>query len=106
MKNANIGMVDGGNGPRFTLETVSKIGLVGKMLRKNLDRHRAVKTRVARPIHFSHAASSNRSQDLVRTELCACSQSHDSEAYRTRIVSGRITRNRKIGTVSIGIHLS
>ena len=40
-------------------------------LRQNLDRDVAIEVRVARPIHFAHAAGSEGGDDFVRTEAGA-----------------------------------
>ena len=52
-------------------------GRIGRDLgRENLQRNVATKTRVARPIHFSHPASAKRADNFIRTQTDASQQGH------------------------------
>jgi hypothetical protein len=63
-------MVQGGDRVRFALEALREL-LVG-----NLDGDGAIQSRVASLVHFSHAASAQRRNDLVRTQPGSGSQGH------------------------------
>jgi len=70
-------MIQRGDGLGFPFEAHLACGIGGKMLRENLDRNRAVKTRVASAVDFAHTTRAEGRQYFVRTELCAWSQRHN-----------------------------
>jgi len=47
------------------------------MGRKNLDGDRTVEARIARPIHFAHAARAQRRENLIGTEFGARRECHE-----------------------------
>lgn len=71
MKRADVGMVQRRDCPRFSLKPLLRLRAVGKMRRKNFDGHAAVKSRVARSIHLSHATRAKRRLDFIRTKSAA-----------------------------------
>ena len=66
----NVRMVQGGERPGFPLESGDTLRISDEHRRKNLDGDVSSEFRVARPIHFAHAAGSESGDDLVRTEAC------------------------------------
>jgi hypothetical protein len=48
-----------------------ELRILRKMTRQDLDRDRAIESRIARTIHFAHAASAQRRLDFVRAEFRA-----------------------------------
>ena len=75
-------------------------GQIGQdLFRENLQRNVATKTRVARPIHFSHSASAKRADDFIGTQANASRRGIDGnflQVYWTscisRLVKGLIHR--------------
>src|SRR5450631_1817273 len=76
MQGTDVGMVQRRNHPRFAIETVLGLRVVGKMGRQNLDGNGAVKAGVAGTVDFSHSASAKGSEDFVRSELRAGGEGH------------------------------
>ena len=69
VKNADVGMVQAGDGARFTLEALAAHGIAGEMRRQNLDGHGAVKAGVPGAINLAHPARAQRREDFVRPEF-------------------------------------
>jgi hypothetical protein len=59
------GVIECGNGARFSLESLAGFGRTRQVLEQNLYRDFAPEPRVARAIHFAHAACTERRDDLV-----------------------------------------
>ena len=74
MHGDDVGVIEGGNHLRFTLETGETIPIGGEVLGQHLDRDVAIKRGVARPVHLSHTARPERSEDLVMSECLADQQ--------------------------------
>ncbi len=64
----DVGVVQRGEKLGFTLKASQAFGIGGEVLGENLDGDIAVKLRIPRPIHLSHAALAERFKDLVMTE--------------------------------------
>ncbi len=69
-------MVQRGNGAGFALEALLGLEIGRKMRRKNLDGDSAFEARVAREVHFAHAASTQRGLNFIRTEFRARGEGH------------------------------
>ena len=65
MNGRNVRMVQGGERLRLALEPSQPLLVFGERFRQHLDRHLTLELRVARPIHLSHAARTERAKDLV-----------------------------------------
>ena len=55
---------------RFTVKPRQAFGILGDRREKDLDRDVAIQLRVARAIHFTHAARTEAAEDFVRAESC------------------------------------
>ena len=73
---ADVRMIQRGHRARFALEPFRKL------LAGNLDGDRAVEARVARLVHFPHAARANEREDLIGTELRAGREGHSNVSFR------------------------
>ena len=62
---ADVGMVERGNRSRFAFKTL------GELCGRNLDCNQATQPRIARPIHFAHAARTNSGFYALGSELCS-----------------------------------
>ena len=65
VERADVGMVQRRHGARLPLEPCAEA------VAANLDRDRALQTRIARRVHVPHTACANRVQDFVGTETRA-----------------------------------
>ena len=63
-------MVQRRNRARFTLETL------GELLFRDLNRNVPVKPLIARQPNRSHAAFANRTEEVIRAEICAGGKAH------------------------------
>lgn len=81
VQGADIGMRELGDGTSFVLESMAKMGILGKMLRQNLDRDEAIEATVSSAINFSHASGAEWGKNFVRTEFCAWSEGHTLRDY-------------------------
>ena len=66
---ANVQVVQAGDGLRLALEPLLEIGVRGDMLRQDLDGDGAVESGVSGFVHFSHTASPDGGDDLIRPEV-------------------------------------
>src|SRR4029079_8452999 len=64
----DVGVREGGSGPRFPLETGNPLRIEGEPLRKDLQGDRAAEARVPSAIDLAHPPRPQRSEDLVRPE--------------------------------------
>src|SRR5262249_11674978 len=64
---------------RLSLETRSTIRVGGQRIRQQLQRHIATQLRIACAIALSHAAFAEQSRDLVRADLLANADCHESD---------------------------
>src|SRR5438552_1384513 len=72
---------------RLTLKSRQTLGIVSKVLRKDLDRDLALQPRIAGAIDLAHAACTDGGDDLVRAEAHAVIEGHaglseDGRHYR------------------------
>ena len=67
VKNANVGVVQTGDGARLPLKSLPGFGIGGEMRGQNLDCHIAAEPRVAGAIDFSHTAGAQRCDNFVWT---------------------------------------
>jgi hypothetical protein len=61
-------MIEAGEHLRFAFEAREPIAIRGEVLGQHLDRHLAVQLRIACAVHLTHAARSERRDDLVRAD--------------------------------------
>jgi hypothetical protein len=76
VERTNVRMRELRDRARLTIESLTKARIAGKGLGKNLDRHLAIQTGIARPIHLAHATSAERAADLVRAKSGARRETH------------------------------
>jgi len=65
VERADVGMVQAGDGPGFTLETLLELGVVGEVRRRDLDGDRSVEAGVFGLVDLTHPPGPEWSQDLV-----------------------------------------
>ncbi len=65
----DIWMIQRACGDRFLGESALTVGVAARPIVENLDRHCALQPGVAPAIHLSHAASTERADDLVGPEM-------------------------------------
>jgi len=70
VQRADMRMVQRRDRPRFPLEAL------GEFYRGDLDRDGAIKPRITRLVHLTHAARADGREDFIRTETCAGSLRH------------------------------
>jgi hypothetical protein len=70
----DAGMIQRSERLGLALEAREAIGISGDELREHLDRHVAIQLRIARAIHFAHAADAERAQDALSgpRDIWAC----------------------------------
>ncbi len=56
VQRADVWMIQCGDGARLTLEALARLGVVGEARGQDLDRHRAIESRVARFVDLAHPA--------------------------------------------------
>src|SRR5438034_4736149 len=64
-------MIQRGERLRFTLKPRKAVGVACEGLGQDLDRHVAIQSRIARPIHLPHPAFADPGRDAVDAETCA-----------------------------------
>ena len=74
-------MIQRGGRARFALEATQLVAIRGDGRRQNLDRHGAIQPRVARAVHFAHAARAEQRNDFVRTKMRAWKERHVGANY-------------------------
>ncbi len=62
---ANVGMVQGGGGPRLTAKTLQRLGIVRHFVRQKLQGHEAAEHEVFRLVHHPHAPAAQLFQDAI-----------------------------------------
>ena len=72
----DVGMVERGQRLRFALEAHDAIGVCRECNRQDFERDEAVEVGVARAIHLTHAAGTERAQDFMGTEPGARDERH------------------------------
>ena len=76
IEGADVRVIERGDAPRLTLESIPGLRCDADLCRQDLDCHRAIEARVARLVDFAHAARSNRGQNLVGAEAGAGNEGH------------------------------
>ncbi len=71
VKAANVGIVQSGDRPRFTLESVPKVALRGVLVADQFDGDSSSKPRIADSENLTHPSFAQNGFDLVRADLCA-----------------------------------
>src|SRR5487761_2086754 len=72
----DVRMIQRRHGPRFAFEACPSRGIARYFPAKNLERDVAREARIARTIHFTHAARAQRSEYLVGAKFFACGKRH------------------------------
>ncbi len=62
------GVIQCGDSARFTLELIARLHICGHRRRDHLDSDGAVRTRVARLVHFAHPAGADPRRELIRPD--------------------------------------
>jgi hypothetical protein len=65
MNGADIGMVQGGGGLRFTLKSAQRLRISGHFIGQELQGHKPVQARVLRLVDYTHAATAQLFNDAV-----------------------------------------
>jgi hypothetical protein len=73
---ADVGMRQGGDGPRLALETLFQIGIRREVGGNDLDGNGTVEARIARTVHFSHAAGADGRLNFIRTKSGSRTKRH------------------------------
>jgi hypothetical protein len=76
---ADVGVVERGNRPRLSLESLAVLG------RQVLDRHDALEPGIEGLVDLAHATSANSRFDFVRAETCAGCEEHTLIFSRTQL---------------------
>jgi hypothetical protein len=87
VESRDVGVVDRRECPGFALESREAIGVGGKGLRQDLDRHIAGEFRIPGAIDLAHSAFAQCGEDFVSAEARAGDQAHE---WRTRETIQRI----------------
>ena len=74
---ADIGVIERGGRPRFTLEAFQRLRRRRDSVRQHFDRHHPVETGVRGPIHRAHPAGAERRDDGVGAEASAGSKGQE-----------------------------
>jgi len=73
---ADVGVAEVRDRLRLALEALAQVVVVHEVGGQDLDRHRALETRVPGLVHLSHAASPEGCDDLVRPEAGSFGEAH------------------------------
>ena len=76
VQRANVGVIQTGDRLGLALKACPQNWILGEIRRKNFDRNRAIQTGVSSAVDFTHAARTERREDLVRPEFSASVQCH------------------------------
>ena len=72
----DVGVVEGGDGPRLPFEEAEALGIAGHLLRQHLDRDVAAEAGITGAVDLPHAAGPEELDDLVGSELCVTRKRH------------------------------
>ena len=72
----NVGMVQRRRGAGFLLEPLEALGVCRQGGRQHLDGHVATQARIARSIHFTHAARAERGEHFIGAEPSTGTERH------------------------------
>ena len=76
VERADVRIAQRGNGARFAIESLPKLGIGREMRGKDFQRDDAVEARVGAAIHLAHAARADRCDDFIRPEARARRDGH------------------------------
>jgi len=76
VQDADVGMVQAGDGPGFAFESPMEVGVAGQVLGQHLDGDGAVEARVPTAVDLAHAPGTERRQHFVVTETRAGAEPH------------------------------
>ena len=86
---ADMRMIEGGNGARFAFEAFARLRIVVDARQQHLDRDGPVQPRVARLVHFAHAAGAKRRDHLVGADATAGDENLMRRASDPSTLAGR-----------------
>jgi len=84
MQYADVRVGEGRDGARFSLEALAFLGLAGELAGQDLDGYRAVQASVLGAIHFAHAPSTEKRNNLIGSELLTWNEGHKWRDYSAR----------------------
>src|SRR5262245_6241314 len=87
----DVRMRQRGHRPRLLLEAMQSRRVRG--LRKHLDGHVTIETRVAGPVDLAHTSGPDQRVDLIRTEARACGERHGTANYKSLVLAPRSHRH-------------
>ena len=76
MESTDVGVVQGADRMRFTLETFAPVGHVGETGGKNFQGDGAIEPRIGRAVDLTHAALANEGDDFVRAQAGTGAERH------------------------------
>jgi hypothetical protein len=79
----DVGVVEGGDGAGFVLETPPPVGVGGGVLGEDLQGDVATEARIVRPVDLAHPPGPEGGPDLVGPQMCARAQGHLHLAMRS-----------------------
>jgi hypothetical protein len=68
VKNADVGMIQAGDCPRFSCKSLAQFWVTGMVIWKDLDSNDSVQTGIAGAVDLAHPASANTREDFVRAQ--------------------------------------
>jgi hypothetical protein len=71
VQRADVGMIQAGDGARFPLKALQRVGASRGSADENLNRDRPTEPRVTGSVDLAHATDANQLLDLVRAQSCA-----------------------------------
>src|SRR5690242_16552305 len=72
----DVGVIESASGPRFLFKPAQAVGIAAEGARQDLDGNVPAQSRVAGPIHLTHAALTKWGDDLVGAEFGAGNKGH------------------------------
>ena len=72
----DVGVVQGGSGAGFPLESAQSLGIVGKCRRQHLDGDVAAEARITGAVHLAHPAGAEQGDDVIGAEVGAGRERH------------------------------
>ena len=76
MNRDDVGMVECGEGPGLTHETIAPFRVPCRCFWQHLERDEPVEASVPRFVDLAHATAAKRGDDFVRPEACARGERH------------------------------
>ncbi len=89
MNSGDVGVVEGGQELRLTLEAGHAIWPLRHLSRQDLDRHLSLELRILRPIHLSHPTLPERGEDLEDAEAGSGGEGHCDCAPDSTVQMGK-----------------